>query len=547
MLNVPDGQVITSADTGQLRLSAPGLAALLSALTLIAVAALIAWAWQGLPLSLALSAFLMVVAAGFVSWAGAVLAGNDHRAQGQEHRCVRVFRLLGIAMVTAGLGVSFIGMLQVFAPQLADGRWLAASGFEGRATGNFRQPNHMGTLLLWSMVSLLALGGMRTQQTRSSLVLQSTLLSVLMFGVVLTASRTAALALLVLAVWGAADRKLPCVTRALLLSTPLLYAAIWWGLTLWAQTTGHAFGGEGRFSVEGDISSSRFAIWRDTLALIAQNPWSGVGWGRFNFAWSLTPFPNRPTAFFDHSHNLFLQFAVELGLPIALLLTALLVWAFWRATKNAWQASGAQAVILRSCWVMLLLVALHSQFEYPLWYAYFLFPAAFMWGLCLGAAPRGPSTAALRSFFVLRVGALLMASVGVASVVDYWRVVVIYVPPAGALPLGQRIENGSRSLLFAHHAQYAAATTAHQPAQAMQPVSVASHHLLDTRLMMAWAEALNAVGDVERARHIAARLREFRNKNATAFFEPCDGQPSIQPLPFQCTSPSRLMDWREFK
>ena len=121
MLNVPDGQVTTSADTGQLRLSAPGLAALLSALTLIAVAALIAWAWQGLPLSLALSAFLMVVAAGFVSWAGAVLAGNDHRAQGQEHRCVRVFRLLGIAMVTAGLGVSFIGMLQVFAPQLAHG------------------------------------------------------------------------------------------------------------------------------------------------------------------------------------------------------------------------------------------------------------------------------------------------------------------------------------------------------------------------------------------------------------------------------------------
>ncbi len=525
----------------------PGLAALLSALLLVALAAVIAWAWQSLPLSLALSAFLMVLATGVVAWAGAVLAGKDLGAQGQEPSCACAFRLLAIALVTAGLGASVIGMLQVFAPQLADGHWLAASGFEGRATGNFRQPNHLGSLLLWSMVALLALGGLRIRQTRSSVLLQSMLLSILMLGVVLTASRTAALALLVLAAWGWVDKKLPSVTRALLLSTPLLYAVIWWSLTVWARTTGHAFGGEGRFSVDGDISSSRFAIWSDTLALIAQNPWTGVGWGRFNFAWSLTPFPHRPTAFFDHSHNLFLQFAVELGLPGAVLVTALLTWAFWRATKNAWRASGAQAVVLRSCWIMLLLVALHSQFEYPLWYAYFLFPAAFMWGLCLGAAPQVASASALRSIFVLRVGAVLMAMVGVASVVDYWRVVVIYAPPSGALPLGQRIQDGSRSMLFAHHAQYAAATTATRPAQAMQSFAVANHHLLDTRLMVAWAEALNATGDVERARHIAARLREFRNKNAAAFFEPCDSKPPAQPLPFQCTSPSRVMDWRDFK
>ena len=324
---------------------------------------------------------------------------------------------------------------------------------------------------------------------------------------------------------------------------------------MWAQATGHAFGGEGRFSADGDISSSRFAIWRDTLQLIAQNPWTGVGWGRFNFAWSLTPFPHRPTAFFDHTHNLFLQFAVELGIPLALLVSALLMWAFWCATKNAWRASGTQGVALRSCWVMLLLVALHSQLEYPLWYAYFLLPAAFMWGLCLGAAPvdgtahtqGGTTGAAPKSLFVLRVGALLMVMVGVASVLDYWRVVVIYAPPPGALPLAQRIDDGSRSLLFAHHAQYAAATTAAQPEQAMASFSVATHHLLDTRLMVAWAEALSAAGDVERARHLAARLREFRNKNANAFFEPCDRQPPPKPLPFQCTPPSRAMDWRDFK
>ncbi|XVJ71533.1 MAG: polymerase [Rhizobacter sp.] len=527
----------------------PGFKALVAGLSLVASAALVAWLWQGLPLSLALSAFLMVLAAGTVLWAGVVLAGNESTAQGEETGCVGTFRLLAIAMVIAGLGASVIAVLQVFAPQLGDGRWLAISGLEGRATGNFRQPNHLGSLLLWSMVALLALGGLRSHQKRSSWVLQSTLLSILMFGVVLTASRTAALALLVLAAWGLVDRRLPALTRALLLTTPLLYAVIWWGLTVWAQATGHAFGGEGRFSAEGDISSSRFAIWRDTLVLIAQHPWTGVGWGRFNFAWSLTPFPNRPTAFFDHTHNLFLQFAVELGIPVALLVTALLMWAFWCATINAWRASGAQGVVLRGCWVMLLLLALHSQLEYPLWYAYFLLPTAFVWGLCLGGTPTaatGTGTA-LKMPFTLRVGTLMMAIVGMASVVDYWRVVVIYAPPPGASPLGQRIEDGARSLLFAHHAQHAAATTAVQPVQAMPSFSIATHHLLDTRLMVAWAEALNAAGDVERARHIAARLREFRNKNAATFFEACDGSPSTQQPPFQCTPPSRVMDWRDFK
>ena len=62
------------------------------------------------------------------------------------------------------------------------------------------------------------------------------------------------------------------------------------------------------------MSGSRFGIWANTLALIRMHPWTGVGLGEFNLAWSLTPFPGRPIAFFDHTHNLVLQFAVELGL-----------------------------------------------------------------------------------------------------------------------------------------------------------------------------------------------------------------------------------------
>ena len=148
----------------------------------------------------------------------------------------------------------------------------------------------------------------------------------------------------------------------------------------------HVFGGETRFGKGGDISSSRFGIWSNTMALIAAHPWVGVGFGEFNFAWSLTPFPNRPVAFFDHTHNLSLQFAVELGLPLAPLVLALLGWALWRALapRSARPRRRRRRLPgLRAAFVMVLMIAVHSQLEYPLWYAYFLLPTAFAFGLCL--------------------------------------------------------------------------------------------------------------------------------------------------------------------
>lgn len=534
-----------------------------------------------LPISLALPPVLILVASLITGLSAVIVAATG--------RQVFTFQSLAFGMLVAAVLSVIVGWVQVFFPEWADGRWIAISALEGRATGNLRQPNHVGSLMTWGLVALVALGEIERVDQRlgrpdSSLdrgakwlagspshwvslsppaffswPIQWALAASLVFGIVLSGSRTSALELLTLAAWGLMDRRLSRHGRALLWATPLLYALIWMGLTAWAYATGHPFGGSTRFSMQGDISSSRFGIWANTLSLIAKQPWTGVGWGEFNFAWTLTPFPNRPVAFFDHTHNIVLQLLVELGVPLASLVLGLLAWSMWRAAAAAWRAEpGALSVALRSSWVMLSLVALHSQFEYPLWYAYFLLPSAFMLGLCLGKARpclaeapdaevpvprRGPPP-------WLLAGAAAMAIGGAGAVADYWRVVVIFAPPVGAPPLPERIEAGEHSLLFAHHAYYAAATTAAQPKDApMDAFKVTSRHLLDTRLMMAWGQALNASGDVERARHLAARLREFRNPNSQAFFEPCD-QPSVtkdKPAPFQCTPPTRAMDWRDFK
>ncbi len=68
---------------------------------------------------------------------------------------------------------------------------------------------------------------------------------------------------------------------------------------------------------------------------------------------------------------------------------SLLLWALVEAVKAARGAEGDTALQLRAAVVMVLLVALHSQLEYPLWYAYFLLPASFAFGLLVAGWASG--------------------------------------------------------------------------------------------------------------------------------------------------------------
>ena len=134
-----------------------------------------------------------------------------------------------------------------------------------------------------------------------------------------------------------------------------------------------------------------------------------------------------------------------------------------------------------------------------------------------------------------------------ASVLDFHRVTDIFSAREGAAPLEERIAQGQRSLLFAHHAEYAAATVYQDPPRVLASADVASHFLLDTRLMVAWAQAYTAAGDEDRARHLGARLREFRNPDADTFFAVCgDGaDPALVP-PAPCLRPQRALTWQSF-
>lgn len=524
------------------------LLVLLVALGMLALASIGGSVWRGLPWTLSISVAGTIAAAGITTSVGAAVV--------RTARGPAVFGALCVALVVAGCASAAIGMIQVVAPEWTGGSWIAASAIEGRAVGNLRQPNHLAMLLLWAIVASVWLG----RPDNRPRVLAMAAAMFMLFGLVLTASRTGMIGVAMLTVWGILDRRLPRPSRVLLWLVPLLYVVFWIAAgSLGGTGADAAFHGDTQLH-RSDISSSRFGIWSNTLSLIAAHPWVGVGFGEFNFAWTLTPFPNRPTAFFDHTHNLPLQLAVELGLPLATLILALLTYALWCAFKAARDANERSAY-LRPAFVMVLMIAVHSQLEYPLWYAYFLLPTAFLWGLCLGApakddaaavagASGAPATAppTPRRTRPLLIGAMLLMIGGIYSVIDYWKVVVIFAPSENAAPLSQRILEGRKSLFFGHHADYAAATSVPEPGNVMPAFKTATHFLLDTRLMMAWAQAYAAHGDLDRARHLAARLREFRNPASDEFFAPCDAPDDpAAPKPFQCQPPTKVMDYRDFR
>jgi len=513
----------------------------LGALGIVLLSALAAPLWASLPWSLSLSAAGVILAGGFAVLVGAACTRGGLAA--------RAFEALCWGLLVAGVVGSLIGLVQVYRPQWADGDWIARAALAGRASGNLRQPNHLASVLLWAMVAATWLGDTGRLPRVAAWVANGLML----FVAVLTASRTGAVAALGLAVWGGVDRRLSGSTRVALLVVPLAYVLFWFGITEWAHVQHQAFSGEARFLGKGDVSASRFGIWSNTFALIAAHPWVGVGFGDFNFAWSLTAFPDRPVAFFDHTHNLPLQFAVELGLPIAVVVLSLLGHALWRSFRRAAAAGSMHAPPERAAFVIVLMAAVHSQLEYPLWYSYFLLPVAFAWGLCLAEPtaekPSGKAHAAGTSQTrPLVLGCMALVLAGAVAVWDYARVVVIFAPPDGAGPLEDRIAEGRRSWFFAPHADYAAATVAEHPSTVMPSFTVATHYLLDTRLMMAWAKALEESGDDEKARWVAARLREFRNPAAEVFFGPCiDPSVAADAKPFQCRPPTRRFSYLDFR
>ena len=366
-------------------------------------------------------------------------------------------RWVAAGWLLAAVLSAVIGLIQYFNLEGPLYPWIDLAQ-PGLAFGNLRQPNQLATLLAIGLVAL------RTQVPvgRWPAAALAGLAALLVVALAATASRIGLVELLALALltvlWAREGGRWRG-ELAVALSLLALYALAALTLPWLAEATTGVAGRDvfERLRTGDSLCGSRVTLWSNVLHLIAQKPWAGWGWGELAYAHYSTLYDGpRFCNILDNAHNLPLHLAVELGVPVALAVCALLAWLVWRGAP--WRE---REPVRQLAWAVLAAIGLHSLVEYPLWYGPFQIAALIsiwlLWATRAGAAAAGHS-----QLVALRRGAgvLLLLATAYAGW-DYWRVSQLY------LPLEQRATRwrdepmaaARQTLLFGGAVRFAEVTT----------------------------------------------------------------------------------------
>ncbi len=352
----------------------------------------------------------------------------------------------------AGALSGAIGTVQYFGLSAPLAPWVNTT-LLGEAFGNLRQRNQFASLthialaaLLWWVVQVRPKA---VQPAARNLALALAIL--LGIGNAVSSSRTGLLqTVLVVAMavgWGGLHQ--PAVRRVLL-AFVLAYGL---GLLVLPTLVGLDTGAWARLR-EGDaLCSSRLTLWHNVLTLIAQHPWLGWGWGELDYAHYIHLYDSpRFCDILDNAHNLPLHLAVELGVPVAVLVCGLLLW--WVMRAKPWAETDASR---RMAWTVLAVVGLHSLLEYPLWYG----PFQIAVGMCVILLWRRQNVIFIKNRALAHILPALLAIFLIAICMytawDYRRASQIYLPPASREPAYREdpLAQARNTWLFQNQVQFA--------------------------------------------------------------------------------------------
>jgi hypothetical protein len=279
-----------------------------------------------------------------------------------------------------------------------------------RPFANFIQPNQLATFLLWALLAC-AWGVARGQIGRRVAVFMA---MYLLFGIALTQSRTAFVAIVALVVVSYFWRHLwASKAVAWVVAGLAVYYFVCLGVIPIIAGALDTDAGLGMAARSG--GELRIPAYKLLVDAAVHSPLWGYGWAQTAEA-QLAVAENHPAlgGIFMQSHNLFLDLIVWCGIPIGALLSITLTG--WFAGKARRVISAENAILVMFVGV----VAWHAMLELPLHYAYMLLPTGLVMGV-LNCRLAEPVVARGRRW---QFGAVLLAAVALLAVItrDYLRI-----------------------------------------------------------------------------------------------------------------------------
>lgn len=294
----------------------------------------------------------------------------------KEHGPKRLANALAIGIAFGALASALVLFLQ--GTGVLRGTGLISPIMGNRLYANLNQPNHLALQLWLGIVAVIHLADQRLLKVPVAVPVIASLVVASLF----TGSRAVllyALALPLFALWQ--HRKRGRVRAILPLSVIALLTTLagHFALAHFPELLAYTTVGAREWSGNGG-DGIRTGLWWMAMQLGNDNLLAGIGWGRFashSFEQMIALREAAPNAMqivpSEHAHNIGLNLFAELGIVGPVLLFGLVTaWGIrvWRYSQTCWSGEMAFGVGL------LLLLGLHAQIEYTLWYSYFLGIAA---------------------------------------------------------------------------------------------------------------------------------------------------------------------------
>lgn len=241
-----------------------------------------------------------------------------------------------------------------------------------RPYANLGQPNNLATLLVWGLMACMWAYLKQHIGPVGAILMSLFIVS----GVALTQSRAGLLELTVVlaAIWywrnyWSSWRLAGTATTIYLyyLICPWLFDAIYRILLLSQE----------RSPVDGLLRSpKRLEAWQMFIQATLERPWNGYGWTKVTTAQVAVADQFTPIGMkFGESHNLFLDLALWIGLPLGMMVSGFLLRWYLLRSKTVRHPEDAMLFLT------LVAVGIHAMVELPLHYTYFLFPSGLIMGI----------------------------------------------------------------------------------------------------------------------------------------------------------------------